>query len=289
MESKSTEHEVLCLSKWADKEKHMENFTRIALCQSKITFEDKATNLSQAHAYLEEAAKHSARILLFPEMSFIGFSMDTERTAERGTLLMDAMQSHAKNYNMYIGYGWAKWNEGRLSENHYSIIDPNGTLVSDYVKIHPFSFAGEHKKFQGGNHLSFFELDDFIASTFICYDLRFPQIFSVASQRASLIVVAANWPASRQEHWNCLVKARAIENQCYIGCVNCVGTQGSIAYAGGSAVINPNGEIICEAGSQEGIVYCDIQNDTEIYRSTMTILQDRRPSLYQSLHMLYTP
>lgn len=265
----------------------MENFTRIALCQSKIAFEDKATNLSQALAHLEEAAKHDARILLFPEMSFTGFSMDTERTAERDTLLMETMQDYGREYNMYIGYGWAKWNKGGLSENHYSVIASNGELVSDYVKIHPFSFAGEHKKFQGGNHLSFFELDHFIASTFICYDLRFPQIFSIASQRASLIIVAANWPTSRQEHWRCLIKARAIENQCYIGCVNCVGMQGTITYAGGSAVINPNGEIICEAGSQERIVYCDIQNDTKIYRSTMTISQDRRPTLYQSLSTVH--
>ena len=102
------------------------------------------------------------------------------RTIER------VFRCYAKMYHIAIGFGWVK-DCGKKSENHYTIMDKEGNIISDYAKIYPFSFSGEDKKFQGGEKINIFELDGIKFSTFICYDLRFPEIFQIASKEAHVI------------------------------------------------------------------------------------------------------
>lgn len=162
------------------------------------------------------------QLALFPEMSFTGFSMNTSSTKEENMESIRLVQEWTQEYQMAIGCGWVK-GSGDKCENHYTLIN-HGVIIADYVKIHPFSYSGEDKYFTKRNKLSICNVDNFVVGLQICYDLRFPEVFQILSKKASIIIVPSNWPKIRREHWNCLLKARAIENQVYLSGINCVGT-----------------------------------------------------------------
>ncbi len=256
---------------------------RIALCQQKIIFEDKSKNIKNICDFSKDAKKLKADIIFFPEMSFTGFSMNIENISEKDNRNIDIVKNLALENSIYIGFGWVK-SFANKAENHYSIISPNGIIICDYVKIHPFSYAGENKFFLGGNDIKIFDIDSINFSVFICYDLRFPEIFQVASQKASIVIVAANWPEKRSEHWKTLLKARAIENQCYIAGINCFGKQREIFYLGDSCVYNPDGKAICVAKNKEDMIIFDFYDDTKKYRDEFPIKNDRKIKLYQKYY-----
>lgn len=255
---------------------------KIALAQTNIVWENKKKNYRNAEKFIQEAKAKECRIILLPEMSFTGFSMKTEITRERDNDTIVYMQTLAQRNHISIGFGWVK-DCGEKAENHYSVVNERGEILADYVKIHPFSYSGEDKKFQGGKETVFFSLDNIRFSTFICYDLRFPEIFQAVSGRAEVIIVPANWPAARAEHWKCLLRARAIENQVYIVGINCVGDIGGVEYSGDSCIINPNGEIIQMISQKEKLLVCDIEDDVQKWRSMFPMKLDRKNELYISL------
>lgn len=255
---------------------------RIALAQTTIIWEDKDRNFKKAEEQIKDAVNHNAEAIFFPEMSFTGFSMNTDATKESGDETVRHMQSIAGQYRMAIGFGWVR-DCGRKCENHYTVVDRSGKIISDYVKIHPFSYSGEDLRFQGGTALSYFSLNEIVCSTFICYDLRFPEIFQAASKKAHAIVVPANWPAKRRDHWQTLLRARAVENQVYILAVNCTGDIGGIRYAGDSCVIDPDGVVRSVLHDNEGILYFELADDAGEVRRGFPVKRDRRGELYKSL------
>lgn len=255
---------------------------RIALAQTTIIWEDKDRNFKKAEEQIKDAVNHNTEAIFFPEMSFTGFSMNTDATKESGDETVRHMQSIAGQYRMAIGFGWVR-DCGRKCENHYTVVDRSGKIISDYVKIHPFSYSGEDLRFQGGTALSYFSLNEIVCSTFICYDLRFPEIFQAASKKAHAIVVPANWPAKRRDHWQTLLRARAVENQVYILAVNCTGDIGGIRYAGDSCVIDPDGVVRSVLYDSEGILYFELADDAGEVRRGFPVKRDRRGELYKSL------
>ncbi len=142
------------------------------------------------------------------------------------------------------------------------------------------------EKFQGGSAVSYFALDGILCSSVICYDLRFPELFQILSEKAHVIIVAANWPAKRSAHWRALLQARAIENQVYILAVNCVGSIGESWYTGDSCVINPDGIVRAGLSGSEGMIYYELADDAAYYRTMFPVKQDRRKALYASLNAL---
>lgn len=252
---------------------------KIALCQTSIIWEDKEKNYIHLEEQLKETENKKIDLFLLPEMSFTGFSMNTEMTKESNFETVNKISNYAKTYHTAIGFGWIK-DCGEKSENHYTIVDKEGKVISDYTKIHPFSFAGEDEKFQGGEKIDIFELNGIKFATFICYDLRFPEIFQIVSKKAHVILVPANWPQKRREHWKCLLQARAIENQVYIIAVNCVGETGGVIYSGDSRVINPNGDTMMELSEQEGLLEYQLSDDVDNFRNSFQVKKDRKENLY---------
>jgi predicted amidohydrolase len=198
-------------------------------------------------------------------------------------------------YGVSIGTGWVKnpapdvneteKNDGEnsdiLCENHYSIISQNGKLLLDYIKIHPFSFAGEDKYFKGGEKLSTCGIEGFETGVAICYDLRFPELFIKLSEKAELIIVPANWPAARSLHWKTLLRARAIENQCYVAGVNCSGDMDGQTYSGDSAIYSPEGEMLTPVetitiNETDKVYIYDIVNDVQEIRDGFPVRNDRK-------------
>lgn len=259
------------------------NQIKFALSQTKIIWEDKEQNYACAKLQIEEALSHEVEAIFFPEMSFTGFSMNTETTREQEEQTIRKMKEMAQQYQVVLGFGWVK-DCGKKCENHYTIVDGTGTVLSDYAKLHPFSYSGEDLKFQGGDTLAFFSLNGILCSCFICYDLRFPEIFQAASRRAHIIIVPANWPAKRNAHWKALLRARAIENQVYILAINCVGNIGGISYTGDSCIINPDGDIKVMLSEAEGNLYYQLIDDVECFRKAFPMKQDRREQFYEGLY-----
>lgn len=251
----------------------------IALAQTYILWESKAENLYKVNILAERAKKMGADIIFFPEMSLTGFSMNVQLTAEYDQETVSHIQEVAKKNNIAIGIGWTKGTDHK-AENHYSIINYKGVVISDYVKIHPFSFAHEDEYFQSGDKLQLFSFGGFIWSTFICFDLRFPEIFQLASEKADIIVVPANWPLKREDHWRTLLKARAIENQSYILGINCVGNIGGMRYSGCSMAVSPEGEIMKESKGKEDLLYITINNNVKDIRENFPVRRDRRKDEY---------
>lgn len=262
---------------------------RIALFQTHIIWEDKEANFAKLEAQLKAIHSQQVDLILLPEMSFTGFSMNTSHTAEKSGETIQRMQELARAYQIAIGFGWVKScgepdgcaEKQALAENHYTVVAKDGAVLSDYAKIHPFSYSGEDLKFKGGDKLTVFELCGVPFSGFICYDLRFPEIFQAVSKIAHVIMVPADWPAKRSEHWKALLRARAIENQVYILAVNCVGQIDTLYYSGDSCVINPDGQVMDMLSDKEGVLIYDLQDDAEQYRSQFPVKKDRREELYR--------
>lgn len=262
------------------------NRIKIALVQTQIAWEDKERNYGTAAERMREAADRGVEAVFFPEMSFTGFSMNTDVTKESDGQTIRHMSGLARRHHVSVGFGWVKdcTGTGGKCENHYTVVDSAGDVLSDYAKLHPFSYSGEDLRFQGGSALAHFSLNGIPCSNFICYDLRFPEIFQAASGRAHVIVMPANWPARRREHWKTLLRARAIENQVYILAVNCVGETGGVTYTGDSCVIAPDGEVKAGLSGTEGMIMWELSDDTERFRREFPVRQDRRADLYAEMN-----
>lgn len=253
----------------------------VSLCQMNMVWENKEANILKVKAFAKEAAAKNSDIILFPEMSLTGFSMNIENTKEKDESVEEIKKIAAEN-NIYIGIGWTR-DCGDKAENVYTIVDNSGKVAAEYTKIHPFSYSGEDKYFNGGNSLASFEYKGFNIGILICYDLRFPEIFQALSKKSDLIILPACWPEKRSEHWKSLLKARAIENQCYIAGINCVGNIGDLSYLGDSCIIDPNGGVIEAVSHKEAVITREIINNTLEYRNSFPVKKDRKISLYKEL------
>ena len=255
---------------------------KVCLAQTNIIFEDKNKNLIKAKKLISDASTKGQDLILFPEMSFTGFSMNTKLIGESDNETLKMMSNLAKEYNINIGFGWVKKDDEGY-HNIYSIVNRNGKEVADYAKIHPFSYSKEDLFYKAGEELCVFELDNIKMAVFICYDLRFPELFRAVAGKVSMVIIPANWPAKRSNHWKTLLTARAIENQVYIMAVNCQGDMGGQYYSGDSCIINPNGDVIESISDCEGLIDCELADDVAQYRENFPVLKDRRLKLYAEL------
>ncbi len=250
---------------------------RIALCQYEIIWEDKERNQKKIESFIEQAKQQQGDMILLPEMSLTGFSMNVEKT--RDTYVNETIgrfQELCQKWHIIIGFGWVEQSGDKKARNHYTIVDKEGKIASDYVKIHPFRFGREAEYFEGGNSFMCCNVGEHKIATAICYDLRFPELFRVFDKECSIVVIPANWPAARKEHWNCLLQARAIENQIYVIGINCVGTMNGVYYSGNSACYNPLGKQIAEVHDKEALLMVEISNDVEEYREQFPVRKDQR-------------
>lgn len=253
---------------------------KIALIQLNIAWEDKEENYKRAEFFAEKASGEKCDVIVFPEMFNTGFSMNVSAIAEDESGETDSFLSGmAKKYGMYIISGFpVKESSAGKGRNIAAAYDKNGTRIAVYTKMHPFSFLGEDKHYAAGKNTITFDIDDIPCSIFICYDLRFPEAFRKVAEKVHAIFVIANWPASRKEHWEALLKARAIENQCFIIGVNRIGTDGNgIHYPGESRVFDPSGNEVCSGNDKDEFMVCEFDPAEAVEtRSRFPFLKDMR-------------
>lgn len=260
---------------------------RLALAQIDMAWEEKEKNLRLCETFIAEGKIKSVDLILFPEMTLTGFSMNTEKLGEDDNLSMDKMKLFAKRYNISIGFGHIEkvlLDNKVMGKNIYSIISNNGEVLTSYSKIHPFSFGEESFHYISGEKINTCNINDITITPFICYDLRFPEIFQIASKNSHLITVAANWPESRIEHFKILLKARAIETQCYIAGINRVGEGNGLIYNGCSMIVDPLGRELCNLKDAEGLLIGEIDEKlVHEVRENFKLKSDRKEELYYKL------
>lgn len=173
--------------------------------------------------------------------------------------------------------------EGRHLWNTSVVLDPDGEVCATYRKIHRFGFGGgEPRLMEAGVDLVVQELpapaDGLTTGLSTCYDLRFPELYrSQVDLGAELFLIPSAWPMARVEHWRLLLRARAIEDQCFVVACNTAGTHADVEMGGHSAVIDPSGVVLAEAGPDEQVLSVEVDT-TEVarVREAFPVLADRR-------------
>lgn len=251
----------------------------VAALQTNIVWEDPQANFTRLRPKLAEAAAVGARLIVLPEMFSYGFSMNTAAIAEPFDGPSVAfLAEQARDLGVWICGSVPEFPSAGAERpaNTLVLAGPGGERHR-YRKRHPFSFANEHVYYIAGDGDLTVELEHLRVSTAICYDLRFADDFWAQAEATDLYVVVANWPTRRREHWQTLLRARAIENQAWVIGLNRVGEGGGIDYSGDSMIIDPWGEVVCSASRDETMLLANV--DVERVREARTkfpVLQDRR-------------
>ncbi len=252
---------------------------RVAAVQHDIVWEDPPANFTRLAPLLAEAADRGARLALLTEMFSTGFSMRTDRIAEPVDGPSTAfLVEQAETRSMWVGGSVPERPAGAdKPANTFVLASPAGA-VHRYRKIHPFTYSGEHERYDAGDAFTSVEVDGVRCALFVCYDLRFADEFWGLAGTTDCYLIPANWPASRREHWRALLRARAIENLAYVVGVNRVGTGGRLEYGGDSLVVDPAGEILADGeGSGETVLVADVDPaHVAATRARFPFLADRR-------------
>jgi omega-amidase len=240
---------------------------KVYACQLDIVWEDKPANYRKVRELVKTARPEPGSLFVLPEMFSTGFSMNVPEVAEEnvpGT--MEFLRELAKERRIYVQAGLVTKNAEGKGLNQAVVITPEGKELSRYTKIHPFTLGGELANYARGTEVKHYEWNGIQATPFICYDLRFPEIFRTAVKRGvEMFVVIADWPNKREHHWVTLLQARAIENLAYVVGVNQTGRDPKHVYPGRSMIIDPHGKILADAGAAAGVVSAEI--DPTVVRS----------------------
>ena len=254
----------------------------LALIQMQVTMGAVKKNYAHAQELMEKAMENHPDILVLPETWTTGFfpKENLKDLADMdGKETKNFLSRFSATHHVCLVGGTAAVREGEKIYNRSYIFDAEGKEVASYDKIHGFSLSGEPDYFCGGSHLTHFQLAGLSCSMAVCYDIRFPELIRrEALQGVDLFFLPAAWPKLRQDHWITLNRARAIENQFYLACVNQGGISGDTVYAGSSMVIDPWGQPANDITTEETIITATLDTDiiSEV-RQKINTYKDRRP------------
>ncbi len=190
---------------------------KIVIVQQDIVWEDGEANLLHLNKLLNDI-KEQVDLVILPEMFHCGFTMEPNKVVQNeSSEVLVWMRGKARELGAHI-MGSVVFEEGDGFYNRLYVYSPEGEFKF-YNKRHLFGIGGEGEKYKQGNERLIVELKGFKICPLICYDLRFP-VWSRNDVGYDLLVYVANWPKSRKNVWSTLLKARAIENQCYVVGVN---------------------------------------------------------------------
>jgi omega-amidase len=247
--------------------------------QFDIAWENKPANFETVRRLLNDARPAKDSLVVLPEMFATGFSMNLAIAEPYGGETEQFLACTAKEFGVCIIAGAAMRGRDGRARNKALVFSPAGELIAFYAKMRPFTLGGEREHYTAGEKPTAFRWDDCTVSPFICYDLRFPEIFRevAAAHRPELFAVIANFPEKRISHWLALLQARAIENQAYVVGANRIGCDPFYTYNGRSIIVDPDGKIIADAGEREGCVSAplDLAN-LKKYRAGLPFLEDMK-------------
>ncbi|WP_051144984.1 nitrilase-related carbon-nitrogen hydrolase [Thiomicrorhabdus sp. Kp2] len=247
---------------------------------------DSTANLMELEAKIATLFQSNEKIdlLILPELFHGGFSMQPESFAESvDGEVTQTLAGLAKKYAVVIVAGVGQkqvrtncYGQQALFYNRALAFNSDGQQIAAYTKQKLFSYANEQQTYIAGHQPKMVDINGSPFALFICYDLRFPELFRQVAQQVKGMIVIANWPDSRQNHWETLLKARAIENQCFVIGVNRIGQDGNgLNYLGGSMVVSPLGEVLAYGNSEQECITATIElEQVEKVRKQFPFLED---------------
>jgi predicted amidohydrolase len=267
---------------------------RAALVQMKSSA-DKNRNLTYSLNLISRAAQNNARLICFPE-----FQMAYSPVEQKPETLHDIAEKINGNFVSALSNS-AKENKINVIATIYEIVNTNkqnqkvfdtavmiderGKIQSVYRKIHLYDALGfkESRKLLAGNSIEKPTRTSIgYLGLQICYDLRFPEISRILTfNGANILVSPSAWVAGfmKQQHWEIMLKSRAIENGVYVIAPNQLGN----IYCGHSMVIEPFGSTLIDMGNKEGMKILDIDNSRiDTIRRTLPLLRNRRTDVYKN-------
>jgi omega-amidase len=255
----------------------------VSLAQINIKDGDPRKNWVTVNEWTTEAARRGSDIVIFPELWDNGFALEhakeTASTLSGG--LFAQVTALSRSLNIHI-FGSMLEKRGVGIYNSAAVFTPRSGIMGAYRKIHLFEGMSEGQYLTPGESPLSVDLPWGATGFAICYDLRFPELFRrYFNEGAKVVVLPAEWPAPRIKHWRALIQARAIENQCFMLACNRVGEYSGNTFPGHSMIVDPWGELVCEAGDGETMMTVKIDTDlVDQVRAKLPVLQDRRPALY---------
>lgn len=259
--------------------------------------DNKAENISKALEYVEEAANKGADFIVLPE--YVDFMGEDQEKIKIGEDIpgptSNAFANIAKEYNIYLLSGTIHENsDSHRLYNTSLLFNRNGEMIAKYRKIHLYDaeFEGRYTIKESdtiipGEQVVAADTSFGKVGLAICYDIRFPELFrSLSLQGSKVIFVPAAFPLyTGAHHWEILLRARAIENQCYIVAAGQFGTAPpDHVEFGSSMIIDPWGTVLARAPEKESIIMSDIDlSYIDHVRSRIPCFKHRRPSVYSSL------
>ena len=251
---------------------------KVVMLQTNISWANSDENIRQAQQLMDEAPDGDLYVL--PEMWSTGFATQPEGIApeEAHNAALSWMQQTAKERQCAISGSLAvKAEDGSFRNRHY-FVDGRAGKTYYYDKHHLFTYGGENLAYTPGQTHTIVNYMGWRLLLLTCYDLRFPCWSRYADGlEYDAVICVANWPSSRQSAWQLLIRARAIENQCYMIGVNRVGDDQRCHYIGASAVIDVTGRTVaqCRLGVPQALT-CDIQlEELQRRRTKFRVLDDR--------------
>lgn len=252
---------------------------QIVAVQMNMAWEDKPANHQKLRQLLAGTNIQPGALVIVPEMFETGFSMNLDATTQTDERPGEALLLElASQYDAAVMGGVASPISNGVSRNECVAFAPDGSELVRYQKMQPFSLSGEEKLYPPGSSHKIFEWQGIKIAPFVCYDLRFPELFRpAAEQGAEIITLIACWPAVRSEHWVRLLQARAIENLAVVVGVNRCGEEPNLSFDGRSSAFDHMGNTLMEASSEEQVITIEIDIESaRRWRRKFPALRDIR-------------
>lgn len=249
---------------------------RVTILQTDIKLADPSTNQNNASILMEDAP--GADIYVLPEMWPTGFITESELLDGQAVTAAESlnwMQAAAAKFKGAVCGSIAVRSESKRYRNRLFFVRPDGSY-DFYDKRHLFVYGGEDKHYESGTKRKIVEYCGVRILLATCYDLRFPVWLRNKECAYDVILITANWPESRQEVWKTLLKARALENQCFVIGANRTGKDPFSTYCGGSLIIDAKGKTLAEAVTDKmQTVTADLDFDGQNrFRNKFPVLKD---------------
>lgn len=254
---------------------------------------DPQKNLEMIKGFVEEAARHGAKLVVLPEMSdYVADGCHPQ--ACPGGPLFRTLSPLAKKDGIWIFSGSVREENPAEPARPYNtamVINPQGECVAKYSKLHPadIKFGGVKESATNASGHEVVTVPTGEVGTLglsICYDIRFPELYRLCTlQGAQVLVVGAMFMMiTGKDHWETLLRARAIENGCYVLASDQIGTKtmgNTFMTYGNSMIIDPWGTVIARASDRPGVIYAEIDLDfVEQIRDRTGFLDNRRQDIY---------
>lgn len=243
---------------------------KVVLAQTDIVWADPESNREKARKVL--ASHPGADLVVFPEMFSTGFATKPQDIAEEDpSATLEWMKASAAAFNTAIAGSVALHKDGTFL-NRFYFVKPDGE-VTFYDKHHLFTYGGEPEFFTAGDRQVTVEWKGWKFRLVVCYDLRFP-LWCRNNDGYDALICVASWPKPRRRNWDALLRARAIEDQCYVLGVNRTGADPACVYTGGTVIIDPYGEYISTCADE-----CECECEAELELEPLQEFRKKFPVL----------